>query len=291
MKPIVVSLAEHAPAKINLALHVTGRRTDGYHLIESLSVFTGFGDWIVVAAAERDEFSVSGPFAGDVPRDDGNLVLRARDAFRARFPESADHPLAISLEKNIPVTSGVGGGSSDAAATLRALARPWGVRRKDEALRRVALFLGADVPMCLARRPLIARGIGERIEEIAGLPALALVLVNHCVAVPTPQVFSALKERNNPRLPALPGTITRAALIEWLASTRNDLAAPATALAPDIAESLAALSQEGAEFARMSGSGATCYGIFADAGAAAGAAAAIGAARPGWFVTATETTG
>jgi len=291
VKPVVVSLAEHAPAKINLALHVTGRRADGYHLIESLSVFTGFGDWIVAAPAERDEFTVTGPFAAQVPLDEDNLVIRARDALRALFGENADQPVAISLEKNMPVASGIGGGSSDAAAALRALARPWGMRRKDDALNRVALFLGADVPMCLARRPLIARGIGERIEEIEAFPALSLVLVNPGVAVPTPKVFAALKERNNPPLPPLPAAMTSAALLDWLGSTRNDLAAPALSLAPEIATALSALADQGAQFARMSGSGATCFGIYDDAQSAARAATAIASNHPDWFVTATETTG
>lgn len=280
--------AEHAPAKINLALHVTGQRPDRYHLIESLSVFTLFGDRLSVAASDTNSFVVTGPFAGHVPDGAENLVIRARDAFFGRFAQAAP-TVAIALEKNIPAVSGVGGGSSDAAATLRALARLFGTSGNDPALASLAQALGADVPMCLAAAPLIARGIGEQLDPVADFPILHLVLVNPGVAVETPRVFSALASKHNAPLPPLPGQLDRLSLLEWLATTRNDLFAPALALAPAIGEAHSALTVEGAAFARMSGSGATCFGIFPDAEAAAGAARAIGSARPGWFVAATRT--
>lgn len=277
--------AEHAPAKINLALHVTGRRADGYHLLESLAVFTEFGDRVVIAPAAEDGFAVTGPFAGNVPLDAGNLVIRARDALRQANPAFAT-PVCITLEKNLPIASGIGGGSSDAAAVLRALARHW---RIDTDLAVTGLKLGADIPMCLAAHPLIARGIGEIIEPVADFPALPLVLVNPGIAVSTPEVFRALANRENPPLPPLPSRLDLPSIVDWLRATRNDLEAPAKALAPVIGEALDALDRAGGVFARMSGSGATCFGLFETTSQADAAAKAIRQAQPGWFVAATMT--
>lgn len=277
--------AEHAPAKINLALHVTGRRADGYHLLESLAVFTEFGDRVVIAPAAEDGFAVTGPFAGNVPLDAGNLVIRARDALRQANPAFAT-PVCITLEKNLPIASGIGGGSSDAAAVLRALARHW---RIDTDLAVTGLKLGADIPMCLAAQPLIARGIGEIIEPVADFPALPLVLVNPGIAVSTPEVFRALANRENPPLPPLPSRLDLPSIVDWLRATRNDLEAPAKALAPVIGEALDALDRAGGVFARMSGSGATCFGLFETTSQADAAAKAIRQAQPGWFVAATMT--
>lgn len=281
-----VPLAELAPAKINLALHVTGQRADGYHLLESLVVFAELGDRITVAPSDGDRFFVHGPFAGDVPLDGLNLVLRARDALRVAFPVQTVQPVSIALEKNLPVASGIGGGSSDAAAAFRALARLWHVPADTPELARLALPLGADLPMCLARRPLFARGIGEQLEPIAHFPALALVLVNPGVAVETPRVFRALASRHNAPLEPLDTADT---VLDWLSATRNDLEPAAMDIEPLVAEALAALRNAGARFTRMSGSGATCFGIFDDAATAARAAAAIANAHPGWFSTATTT--
>jgi 4-diphosphocytidyl-2-C-methyl-D-erythritol kinase len=286
----VAAVAEAAPAKINLALHVTGRRPDGYHLIESLSVFTAFGDQVAVGPAPRDLFTVSGPFAPDIPGGVDNLAIRARDALRKIAGAAALPPALIFLEKNIPVSSGVGGGSSDAAAVLRALARFWKLDIDAGVLASIGLALGADVPMCLHARPLVARGIGDVIQPVEKFPSLALVLVNPRVAVATPQVFAALARRENPPLPPLPARRDTTSLLGWLATTRNDLMAPALDLAPAIGDTLSALSGAGAAFARMSGSGATCFGIFSDNTAAQRAANAISTARPDWFVAATETT-
>ena len=289
MSKTVAAVAEAAPAKINLALHVTGRRPDGYHLIESLSVFTAFGDEIAIGPAPRDLFTVSGPYADEVPGGAGNLAVQARDALRKATGLAAAAPVLIFLEKNIPASSGVGGGSSDAAAVLRGLARFWKLDLDAGALSRIGLTLGADVPMCLQGRPLVARGIGDVIEPVEKFPALALVLVNPRVAVGTPQVFAALESRENPRLPSLPSKLDATSLLGWLATTRNDLMAPALELEPSIGDALAALASQNAAFARMSGSGATCFGVFADNTAAQRAASAISAARPDWFVVATET--
>lgn len=280
-------IAEHAPAKVNLALHVTGRREDGYHLLETLAVFTHAGDRVSVKPAPRDRFTVTGPFAPHVPQCGDNLVTRARDLVRslAGSPPAA----AITLEKHLPVASGLGGGSSDAAAALRALCRLWRLNIAPEILAAKALALGADVPMCLAGKPLIARGIGERLEALPGLPALALVLVNPGVAVSTPSIFAALESRDSPPLPPLPVLPGLHALAAWLCETRNDLETPAIAAAPQIADALAALRGTGAAVARMSGSGATSFGLYAGDGEAKRAAATIATAQPSWYVKATRT--
>jgi 4-diphosphocytidyl-2-C-methyl-D-erythritol kinase len=280
-----------ARAKINLALHVTGRRSDGYHLLETLVVFAGVGDRLMVEAAAADALGVDGRFAEAVPLDGTNLVIRARDGLRAAFPANDCGPVALRLEKNLPVASGVGGGSSDAAAALRALCALWEIDAECAAVGAVAAGLGADVPMCLDGRALVARGIGEEIAPLACWPRLDMVLVNPGVAVSTPAVFSRLSRHDYPPLPRLPETPDAAEAIAWLARARNDLEPPARAEAPAIGEALDALAQAGASLARMSGSGATCFGLFAEANAAHAAAATIRAARPGWFVEATQTMG
>ncbi len=283
-------LAEAAPAKVNLALHVTGRRDDGYHIIESLVVFTRFGDRVQAFAAEEDGLAVSGRYAAGVPADGRNLIVMARDALRKAAGSRNAFPVAIALEKNLPVASGIGGGSSDAAAALRLLSRIWGLDIDAAELARIALSLGADVPMCLAAQPLVARGIGENVEPLPAFPSLGLVLVNPGVPVSTPQVFSALRERDNEPLPPLPARIDFHSLRNWLEATRNDLEAPAREIQPAVADALRALKRADAGFARMSGSGATCFGLYETGNVAKRAAAAIRARHPDWFVAATRTT-
>lgn len=278
---------EFAPAKINLALHVTGRRADGYHTLESFAVFTRFGDRISVAEADEDAFEVSGPFADGLPSDETNLVLKARDALRATLPH-ASAPVSIRLEKNLPIASGIGGDSSDAAATLRALARLWDLDAGPERLSAAAAHLGADLPMCIAARPLVARGTGEHLSPVAGVPSLGLVLVNPGVAVSTPAVFAALEKRDNAALPPLPDHFDFHTIRNWLETTRNDLEDPAQSIEPSIAAAKAALRRADAGFVRMSGSGATCFGLFETGNVAKRAAAAIRARHPDWFVAATR---
>jgi len=281
-----VSLASAAPAKINLALHVTGRRDDGYHRLESLVVFTRFGDRLTVEPTNEDAFVVTGPYAADVPVDGGNLVIRARDALR----EAAHHPepVRISLEKNLPVASGVGGGSSDAAAVLKALNRYWHLDLGGAELASIAVSLGADVPMCLAATPLVARGIGEVLSPADDFPVLALVLVNPGTSVSTADVFGRLQRRDNPPLPPLPAHFDFHTIRNWLDITRNDLEAPARSIDPTIDVVLAALDRAGSGFSRMSGSGGTCFGLFETNNVAKRAAAAIRSRRPEWFVAATR---
>lgn len=263
---------EAAPAKLNLALHVTARRGDGFHALDSLVVFTAFGDRLRLAPGEG--VALAGPFGAGLAGHD-NLCTAAAGLMRAR--------VAITLDKRLPVASGLGGGSADAAAVLRGLMRAGWPAPEASALP----GLGADVPVCLASRPMRMRGIGEVLDPVPALPDLALVLVNPGAALTTPAVFAALERADNPGLPVLPARLGRAALLGWLAATRNDLQAPAQRLLPVIGRVLAALATSGAELARMSGSGASCFGIFPDPARAEAAAARIRAAEPGWWVQAT----
>lgn len=275
-----------APAKINLALHVTGQRDDGYHLMDMLVAFATTGDRIGVSAADVDRFDIGGPFSAAIPADAGNLVLKARDRLRLAAGRARCPPVAIRLAKALPPASGMGGGSSDAAATLKALAALWGLADVD--LAAVAPELGADVPMCLAARPLRARGIGETIEPLEAFPRTPAVLVNPGVEVATPAVFRALAHKMNMPLPALPAFRTPLDVAAWVAATRNDLQAPAIAIAPIIADALAAIAKTAPLVSRMTGSGATCFGLYGTARAAEDAAEAIGTGFPGWYVAATE---
>ncbi|RST85130.1 4-(cytidine 5'-diphospho)-2-C-methyl-D-erythritol kinase [Aquibium carbonis] len=280
-----------APAKINLALHVTGRRADGYHLLESLVVFAEFGDRLSVEAAPTDAMTIGGPRGSGLPTGPDNLVTAARDRMRAAFGTKATPPVAVHLDKFLPVASGIGGGSSDAAAALKALAAFWGLDVASTEIADIAASLGADVPMCLDGRALVASGIGHDLRPLLAWPSFHVVLVNPGVAVSTPVVFAGLSRRQNPPLPPLPDCPDHAGALAFLGAARNDLEAPALALAPQIGEALDALRSAGASFARMSGSGATCFGIFADNAEAQASAAQIRSARPGWFVEATRTTG
>ncbi|MER8894669.1 4-(cytidine 5'-diphospho)-2-C-methyl-D-erythritol kinase [Mesorhizobium sp. M0676] len=277
-----------APAKINLALHVTGKRADGYHLLESLVVFTRFGDRVEIEPADADRFSVSGRYATSVPIDDSNLVVKAREALRRQAGQQSTPPVAIRLEKNLPVASGVGGGSSDAAAVLQGLVRTWGLDIGEAELARIGLTLGADVPMCLAAKPLVARGVGDELSLVPDFPALALVLVNPGVAVSTPDVFNALEKRDNEGLPPLPRAFDFHSVRNWLEITRNDLEPAAQAIQPPIGRALSLLNRAGSGFSRMSGSGATCFGLFETGNVAKRAAAEIRSREPEWFVAATR---
>ena len=271
---------EFAPAKVNLHLHVLGRRQDGYHLLDSLVVFAGVGDRLGVSAAERLSLSATGPFAAELAGEDDNLVLRAA----RRLAERAEVRAAASLvlEKNLPVASGIGGGSADAAAALRLLCRFWGVDRG--LADRVALSLGADVPACLAGTPAVMSGIGEGLAAVPMLPDVGIVLVNPGVAVATQAVFRAREGAFSgaARFPRH-GWGDVGGLIDSLLGCRNDLEEPARRLAPGIGEALRAVGEApGCLLARMSGSGATCFGLFASPAVARAAMGTIG--RDGWWV-------
>jgi 4-diphosphocytidyl-2-C-methyl-D-erythritol kinase len=282
-------ITEHAAAKVNLALHVTGHRDDGYHLIETVAVFCDIGDTLRLAPADRDRFDMSGPFAHGLDGHSDNLVLRARDRLRERLETGGRTapPVALHLEKNLPVASGIGGGSADAAAALRGLARLWGADQVT--LLDVAAGLGADVPMCLVGRPLLASGIGETLTPLAGWPELHLVLANPGAAVSTPEVFRRLAGKRNPALPDISGLSGAVAIADYLATTRNDLEAPALSLVPEISMVLAELRDAGVGTARMSGSGATCFGLCPTREIAEDVATTLQSRHPGWYLTATTT--
>jgi 4-diphosphocytidyl-2-C-methyl-D-erythritol kinase len=280
-------LEEQAPAKVNLDLRVTGRRADGYHELDSIVAFAAGGDRLTFAPARQLTLELNGPFAAALAGQPDNLVLRAARRLAAhagRMPQ-----VRIALDKRIPVAAGLGGGSADAAATLRGLSRLWRLGLTDADLLPLALELGADVPVCLGSRPARMRGIGERIGPLE-LPALDLVLANPNRAVPTAHVFAGLGAIAPACMPDQPIPSGRADLLAWLRARGNDLEAPARRLAPVIGEVIGALAaQPGCRLARMSGSGATCFGAFDDAPAAARAARAMRQAQPGWWVIGTAT--
>lgn len=291
------ALTRAAPAKINLALHVVGQRADGHHLLESLVTFADRGDRIGLSPADADLFTVSGPFASELPMDagaqGGNLVLKARDLLRGELRSrdpSAAGPVHLHLEKNLPIASGIGGGSADAAATLLGLLELWGATIEPSRLATIALTLGADVPMCLAGVPLLAKGIGEALTPLRDFPALPMVLVNPLVAVSTPVVFRTLTNKTNPPLLLSDCTRTAAGWLSAIAAMRNDLQPPAQELEPVIGDVCQALTQAGSALARMSGSGATCFGIFDSGAQATATARALSEAYPGWYVLACKTT-
>ncbi|MEJ1118294.1 4-(cytidine 5'-diphospho)-2-C-methyl-D-erythritol kinase [Phyllobacterium sp. CCNWLW109] len=276
-----------APAKINLALHITGQRNDGYHLLDTLVVFAGYGDRISIARSSADSFRITGPYGHSLPADASNLVLKARDRLRAEFPDQA-FPVSIELEKHLPIASGVGGGSSDAASTLKALVSLWNINIDPVDLNNIGLAMGADLPMCLHGRPLIARGIGEELEAVTAIPRLPMVLVNNGAAVSTPQVFGALKKRNNPGLPNLPRFGSVNDVCAYLEQTDNHLYAATVELLPIIGDTMDALYSTSPRLARMSGSGATCFAIYDTDEAASAAASLISNAYPLWFVVKTD---
>ncbi|MFP5075969.1 4-(cytidine 5'-diphospho)-2-C-methyl-D-erythritol kinase [Rhizobium sp. YIM 134829] len=289
-----MALVVHAPAKINLALHVVGQRVDGHHLLESVVTFADRGDRVMLALADEDRFTLSGPFSDQLSREaggrGGNLVLAARDLLRDTLQADGyeAQPVQIHLEKNLPIASGIGGGSADAAATLKGLTTLWQAESAAGNLVALGLALGADVPMCLEGRPLIARGIGEEITAL-DMPAFHALLVNPLVGVSTPAVFRALAHKTNAALD-LPENLSRGA--DWLGvldALRNDLQPPALSLEPAIGAVLEALELTGAPVLRMSGSGATCFALYATAEVRDQAAVALTAARPDWFVMACET--
>jgi 4-diphosphocytidyl-2-C-methyl-D-erythritol kinase len=268
-------LTETAPAKINLALHVRARRPDGYHDLETLFVFARDGDRVSLADAATPTFAMTGPFAGVVGPDADNLVVRAAAAFRAAFGIARHH--AITLDKHLPVASGIGGGSADAAATLRALARRHDVAVNDPRLVALAAGLGADVPACLLGRAAFGSGRGDALAPIAGLGDMPVLLVNPLVPVSTAAVFAGWDGVDRGAITGGDDTLARGI------AGRNDLQPAAERVAPQVAHVLAILrEQAGVVLARMSGSGATCFALFRHA-ADRDAAAAVAARQPDWW--------
>ena len=252
-----------APAKINLALHVTGRRSDGYHLLDSIVAFADFGDQVEVTPARELCLTVSGPFAAHAPGDETDLAWRAAEAFFAHTRLRAR--ASIHVEKNIPAQAGLGGGSADAAAVLRGLDELFQTRLSDPDLAALGLPLGADVPMCLAGKALRARGIGDEIELLNNWPTLPLLMVWPGARVGTVAVYSGLERRDGPALAPPPRSGSAHDIAAWLVSCRNDLEAPAGRIAPVIGEVLDSLrATKGCLLARMSGSGSACFGVYSD---------------------------
>ena len=280
-----VEITESAPAKVNLYLHVTGRRPDGYHLLDSLIVFADLCDTVTAAPAERLSLTLAGPFADALDGVD-NLVSRAARALAAH----AGRPprAALRLVKHVPVAAGLGGGSSDAAAALRALIRLWGLSIETDELARLALELGADVPVCLSRRATLVGGVGEVLTPLdRAPPSCHLVLANPRVPLSTAEVFGAFSGPAGAPAPPLGPTVDRSDLIDALRVRRNDLEAPARQCAPVIGSVLAALAGlPECRLARMSGSGPTCFALFDTADEASAGAHALAAARPEWWVAA-----
>jgi 4-diphosphocytidyl-2-C-methyl-D-erythritol kinase len=272
-------IAESAPAKVNLYLHVTGRRADGYHLLDSLAVFGPAADGLALAPADDLSLALDGPFGAALDAEPDNLVLRAARALAAAAGVPAR--AALVLTKRLPIASGIGGGSADAAAALRGLDRLWGLGLGEARLAALAAPLGADIPVCVASRPARMAGVGERLSAAPAIPGCGLLLVNPGVALATPAVFKARAGGFTPPALLPAGWPDAAAMAGDLAALRNDLEAPAIALCPVVAEVLAALrALPGCLLARMSGSGATCFCLFADPAAARAAAAHL---PGGWW--------
>ncbi len=275
--PDLHTVAEPARAKLNLALHVRLRRPDGYHALETLFAFVEHGDTVQVTPAAVDSFSITGPFAAGLAGEGDNLVTRAAARFRDAFGGGS---YAIVLDKQLPVASGIGGGSADAAATLRALAALARIDSQDPRLFAIAEGLGSDVPACLLGRTALGLGRGEQLTPLAGLAGMPTLLVNPGIGVSTAAVFKAWDGSDR-------GPIGTGDLLQVALAGRNDLEPPARALAPAIETVLSALAaQPGVALARMSGSGATCFALFDDADARDAAAVAL--ARPGWWLAATQ---
>ncbi len=284
-----------APAKINLFLHVGDRRPDGYHDLLSLVVFADYGDTIKLSAASDLQLALSGPHAHGLDAGPGNLVTRAGAVLQGWAREHG-HPsagAALHLEKNLPVASGIGGGSSDAAATLRILAAHWALPVSQQDLLRIARTLGADVPVCLRAAPSIMSGDGGVLEPAPEMPDCALLLVNPRVQISTASVFAALGVRSGTRAPVWPERFsTPRALAAWLDRTTNDLAAPARLIAPAIMQVEQALvATPDCLLARMSGSGATCFGIYPAQEAADAAAERLRRSHPEWWLVSCRLTG
>ncbi len=288
IRPAAPEIRVDAPAKINLYLHVVGRRSSGYHELDSLVMFATESDSLTVTALPDGmppELLINGPFAGSLANEPPacNLVVKAALAFAAHLGRTPS--VRITLTKNLPIASGIGGGSADAAACLRALCQLWGIPADGPVLFTLAAQLGADIPVCLHGRAAYFGGIGERLDPAPLLPNCPAVLINPGVPVPTPAVF-----RNRPPVYSWPARLSKppadlADLADMLSRRRNDLTCAAIEVAPEIAEVLTTLERAGGcLLARLSGSGATCFAIYPDDAAATAAATLIATQHPDWWV-------
>lgn len=277
-----MAIEAFAPAKINLTLHVTGQQENGYHRLDSLVMLTDVGDRLTVEKANKTSLNVVGPMAAGVPTDRGNLVIRAADLLGVT--------VKMTLEKSLPAMAGIGGGSSDGAATIRALCALYDLSVPSA----VALSsLGADVPVCMEPELVRMRGIGEEIDQLGTPPDWSMILVNPRVSVSTPKVFAAMGERDNPLMSEpFPDWSDFDSTIAWLAKQRNDMQEAAVGLQHVIGQVLAVLSQtEGCALARMSGSGATCFAIYKTASERDAALEILRQHHPDWWCVATRRVG
>jgi 4-diphosphocytidyl-2-C-methyl-D-erythritol kinase len=274
-----------APAKINLFLHITGKRDDGYHLLQSVMVFVDLGDDMEFAPHDSLFLDVEGPFAGDMPDPHENLVCRAAQMLAAEYKVPVQG--RVTLAKKLPVASGIAGGSSDAATALLGFARLWGLPDEKDRLQKIAQRLGADVPACLYRRPVWAEGIGEKLMGLPDMPQIHFVLANPMVATPTPEVFRRFGAKFSAPIQF---SGRRKAASEWIADLkiyRNDLTDAAAEVTPQIKEVLASLrATSGCHFSRLSGSGATCFGVYDHPETAMAAVHQLKQKHPRWWVAA-----
>lgn len=276
-----------APAKINLFLHVVGRRSDGYHLLDSLVAFAAYCDEVSAQAGERISLRIRGPYADALDVGPDNLVLRAAQALAGEY--GVARGAEITLTKNLPVAAGIGGGSADAAATLRVLSALWGADPDETTMDRLAVALGADVPVCLRGRTSQMSGIGDIVRLGPDLPPCGILLINPNRPLATPQVFGARRGPFSDPNPIVGPLTDAAALAHALRSRRNDLAPAAIELCPDIGRVIAAVElAQGCLLARLSGSGPTCFGLFETEDEAAAAALRIAADNPDWWVQPTR---
>jgi 4-diphosphocytidyl-2-C-methyl-D-erythritol kinase len=284
---------EFAPAKINLALHITGQRDNGYHELDMLIGFANHGDTIKITpynepALKTISLKITGAYGANLSTDADNLIVKAVNAFIAHYQNHIKPYAAydIELHKMLPLASGIGGGSADAAATLRAMAKLHNI--EDEAgLLLIAQDLGADCPMCLLGNACRASGIGEKLSPIE-IPKMPVVLINPNCPIATPLVFEALKTKQNPPLPPLPVHFDKSSFIAYLKKSRNDLTTPATKLLPEIKEILKTLdNMKNVQFSAMSGSGATCFALFNTMAEAETAQRILSQQHPHWWVVIT----
>ena len=275
------NVIEPARAKVNLTLHVGAPRADGYHPLESLVMFARAGDVLLALPSSECSLTIDGPFAAGLQADEGNLILKAASVAQSKFGAGA---CAFKLTKNLPLASGIGGGSADAAAALRAMARLDG--KGPLAYAGLALDLGADVPVCMTQTTCVMRGIGESVTPLPDSPVYPAVLINPGVGVSTADIFKRF-DAGNPQ-PLRPQKY-KGDLIDLALNGRNDLQAPACEFQPEIVRVLLELAcQDGVRLSRMSGSGATCFGVFNDPAHAKAAADHIGAKYPEWWVSETQ---
>lgn len=272
-----------APAKINLFLHITGKRDDGYHLLQSVMVFVDVGDRIDFAPHDTLFLDVEGPFAGEMPQAHDNLIYKAAQLLAKEYGTHVRG--RVNLNKLLPVASGIAGGSSDTAAALKGFARLWGLPDEHDRMMKLAQKLGADVPACFIGKPVWAEGTGEKIMRLPEMPAMHFVLVNPLIQTPTPEVFARFRNRYSPPIQF---SGRRKTMQEWIADLknyRNDLTDAAMEVTPQIREVLDALNATpNCRLARLSGSGATCFGVYDTAEAAIAAVNKLKLAQPRWWV-------